>query len=63
MFSIHTVDFCLGKKTAKIIEKPRVIEVETLEDGTVQSVPPISQPRRTMVGEKSVCECVIQWGG
>nr|CAB3265973.1 selenophosphate synthetase 2 [Phallusia mammillata] len=37
-----------GTRTAKIIEKPRVIEVQTLEDGTVQSVPPITTPRRTV---------------
>nr|XP_039263735.1 selenide, water dikinase 1-like [Styela clava] len=35
-----------GDRTARIIDKPRVIEVETLEDGTVQSVPPTSTPRR-----------------
>uniref|UniRef100_H2YQM3 PurM-like N-terminal domain-containing protein n=1 Tax=Ciona savignyi TaxID=51511 RepID=H2YQM3_CIOSA len=29
-----------GSRTARIIDKPRVIEVQTLEDGTVQSVPP-----------------------
>ncbi|CAK8675981.1 unnamed protein product [Clavelina lepadiformis] len=35
-----------GNQTAKIIDKPRVIEVETLDDGTVQSVPPTTTSRR-----------------
>uniref|UniRef100_H2YQM1 selenide, water dikinase n=1 Tax=Ciona savignyi TaxID=51511 RepID=H2YQM1_CIOSA len=37
-----------GSRTARIIDKPRVIEVQTLEDGTVQSVPPTTTPRRTI---------------
>lgn len=36
-----------GDRTARIIDKPRVIEVETLDDGTVQSVPPVTTPRRS----------------
>ena len=37
----------LGNREAKIIDKPRVIEVETLPDGTVQTVqPPLVGPIR-----------------
>lgn len=36
-----------GDRSARVIDKPRVIEVQTLEDGTVQSVPPVTTPRRT----------------
>jgi len=32
-----------GPKLARMIDKPRVIEVETLQDGTVQTVPTITQ--------------------
>lgn len=45
LYQCDTIHFT-GDRTARIIEKPRVIEVETLDDGTVQSVPPVTTPRR-----------------